>query len=113
MNELDADVVVVVEGPDRTEELQLLFDDLVAGEWQAHIQKTKGSQQNIGIAIRTDTRKLGLSDMQTFDEFTLDVEDDSIPEIYTFERRPLYIELSDLRNCRFRIVGLHLKSKAI
>jgi hypothetical protein len=34
LNELAADVMVVVEGPNRTKELQLFFEEDVEGEWR-------------------------------------------------------------------------------
>jgi hypothetical protein len=45
LNELEPDIVVVVEGPNRTGELQLFFDQDVEGVWQSYIQPSKGQAQ--------------------------------------------------------------------
>jgi hypothetical protein len=46
------DVVVVVECPNRPEELQLFFDVFVEGEWKTGVQVTKGMSQCVGVAAR-------------------------------------------------------------
>lgn len=121
LNELDADIVVVIEGPNRTEELQLFFDTDVHGKWKTHVQKTKGQTQNIGIAVRTDTGKINEPPMEPFNaaeiaafaQFTIDVDEDGIAENYRFERLPLYTKVLLSSGKEFRILGLHLKSKGI
>jgi hypothetical protein len=57
LDELAADVVVVVEGPNRTGELQLFFEEDVEGDWQTWVQPSKGSAQCVGVAVRTDHNK--------------------------------------------------------
>jgi endonuclease/exonuclease/phosphatase family metal-dependent hydrolase len=77
--------------------------------------------QCIGIAIRTDTGKLAADALQTFDtlqidafkEWSMDLEDDGITEVYKFERSPLYAEIKTTDNKVFRVLGLHLKSKLV
>lgn len=122
LNEINTDIVIIVEGPNRTKELQLFFDTDVHGQWSTYIQTTKGSTQCIGIAIRTDTNKFdpnnpiknfNTQNEDRFGEFRLDNENDGITEIYKFERRPLYSEIKLLNGEKFRILGLHLKSKGI
>ena len=122
IDEISPAVVIVVEGPNRTKELQLFFDTDVEGNWQTYIQTTKGSSQCIGIAVRMDMdifdQEKPLKTFNTeidpvFDDFKLDNEDDGIIEIYKYERRPLYAELKLKNGERVRILGLHLKSKGI
>ncbi len=121
LNELEADIVVVIEGPNRTEELQLFFDTDVDGEWMTYVQATKGQTQNIGIAARMDTRKFQHPPIEpidtvvvpAFDYFLIDVDDDGVEERYKFERRPLYTGVLLGTGSEFRILGLHLKSKGI
>jgi len=122
LSEIDSDVIVVIEGPNRTKELQAFFDTDVNGSWSTHIQTTKGSTQCIGIAIRTDTNKFdpaepvknfNTQNEERFGEFHLDNERDGITEIYKFERRPLYSEITLASGKKFRVLGLHLKSKGI
>nr|NNF99006.1 hypothetical protein [Desulfobacteraceae bacterium] len=121
INELQPDVVLVVEGPNRTGELQLFFDTDVNGDWQTHVQYTKGQTQNNGIAVRTDTGKFDAvpitvfdtNDMPVFDAFTIDTDDDLIIETHKYERKPLYAELHPRPGDLFRLMGLHLKSKGI
>lgn len=122
INEIQADVVVVVEGPNRTKELQLFFDTDVEGEWKTFIQTTKGSSQCLGIAVRVDLDKFDdenpvknfdTANDSTFDRFEMDNEKDDIIEIYKYERKPVYAELKLKNGERFRVLGIHLKSKGI
>ncbi len=122
IDELQAEIIVIIEGPNRTKELQLFFDEDVTGTWSTYIQATKGSTQCIGIAIRLDTDKFDdqnpITNYNTvnnsvFDDFQLDNENDGIIEIYKYERKPLYSEVKLKNGERFRILGLHLKSKGI
>lgn len=122
IDEIEAEVVVVVEGPNKTKELQLFFDSDVTGTWKTYIQHTKGSSQCIGIAVRTDTgtidsnnpfKAFDTANDPLFDRFELDNEQDQITEIYKFERRPLYAEVNLTNGEKFRVLGLHLKSKGI
>ncbi|MEM7709916.1 MAG: hypothetical protein AAF264_04045 [Pseudomonadota bacterium] len=135
---LDTDLVVVVEGPNRTEELQLLFDDLAPGTWTCFVQRSQSpngphrsdvfsSAQCVGLALRTDRGIWGDDPMRVFDAmdpasgavhnasepFFHDTGADKVPEWYRFERRPAYAELTLADGARFRVMGLHLKSKGI
>ena len=38
---------------------------------------------------------------------------DDVRELYRFERRPLYVQVNLAGGKHFRVLGLHLKSKAI
>ena len=122
INDLQPDVVVVVEGPNRENELQLFFDTDVTGDWLVKLQPTSGSAQCIGCAIRTDTSKFHTTTpirffdtqtLPTFQPFELPNENDGIIEKYKFERYPLYVELQTATGQVFRVLGLHLKSKGI
>ncbi|MCP4203766.1 MAG: hypothetical protein GY769_17750 [bacterium] len=130
LNELNVDVVTIVEGPNKTDELQLFFDTDVAGNWTCDVQPTKGSSQIIGIAVRTDGNKFDDPPLERFHvgagqggeagrlstatlPFLLDSDDDEIKEQFHFERLPLYAEVKVAGGKRFRVMGLHLKSKGI
>lgn len=121
LEELDVDVVVVVEGPNRSGELQLFFDEDMPGTWQTWVQPTKGQSQLIGVAVRTDQGKFAPEPLQTFDTndqavfapFPLDIDEDGITEQYKFERKPLYVAIRLADGTAFRIAGLHLKSKGV
>jgi endonuclease/exonuclease/phosphatase family metal-dependent hydrolase len=124
INEIAPDIVVVVEGPNRSAELQLFFDSDVAGKWKCDTQYSKGQAQNIGVATRTDLLKFNDPPYKQFDtnnpefektfgEFRVDTDDDEVDEVYHFERRPLYVEINPKEGKSFRVVGLHLKSKGI
>jgi endonuclease/exonuclease/phosphatase family metal-dependent hydrolase len=130
LNELGLDVLVVVEGPNKTDELQLFFDDDVTGTWRCEVQPTKGASQIVGLAVRTDTNKFENPPFERFHvgegqggeaerlsnatvPFLLDTDDDEIQEQHKFERLPLYAEIRITGGKRFRVVGLHLKSKGI
>lgn len=122
IEDINPDVVIVVEGPNKTIELQRFFDADVTGNWKANIQISKGSSQCIGIALRTDTNKFDLInpiqfyDSQTvaaFNPFDLENEEIGVVEKYKFERYPAYAEIKTADQKTFRILGLHLKSKGI
>src|SRR5215213_884925 len=121
LDELAPDIVIVVEGPSRSGELQLFFDEDVQGEWKAEVQASKGQSQNIGVAARVDQGKFedppfehfDTSRMEAFGSFLTDIDDDGIEEQYRFERRPLYVDVKPAGGESFRILGLHLKSKGI
>ena len=57
IDEMDLDVLVIVEGPNKAEELQLFFDTDVTGTWECDVQPSKGSSQLVGIAIKTSSGK--------------------------------------------------------
>jgi endonuclease/exonuclease/phosphatase family metal-dependent hydrolase len=136
--DLDLDALVVVEGPSRGEELQLLFDDLAPGEWRTFVQISRtrshpvgthvfASQQNVGVALRTDRGAFADPPLAVFDAmdpgsglihdisepFHYDIGADKVPEWFRFERRPLYVEITMADGASFRVLGLHLKSKAL
>ncbi len=130
INEMNLDVLVVVEGPNKAEELQLFFDSDVEGDWHCEVQPTKGSSQIVGIAVRTDTGKLSNDPINRFhigegqggegerlsnatQKFLLDTDDDDIKEQHRFGRLPLYVEINTVDAKKFRVLGLHLKSKGI
>ncbi|OPY55201.1 MAG: Endonuclease/Exonuclease/phosphatase family protein [Methanosaeta sp. PtaU1.Bin112] len=121
LRELDPDLVVIVEGPSRQEELQLFFDNIGQGKWIADLQPSPGQTQNIGIAVRVDTGKFknpALQRIETkddfrFNPFLLDTDNDEIKEQHRFERRPLYVEIIPEHGAPFRVLGLHLKSKGL
>jgi endonuclease/exonuclease/phosphatase family metal-dependent hydrolase len=121
IKELNPDILLVVEGPNVTAEWQLFLDTDLPGKWKGHIQNSPGMTQCIGIATRTDTGNLGIDALQTFDtlqidafkEWSMDLEDDGITEVYKFERSPLYAEIKTPDNKIFRLLGLHLKSKLV
>ncbi|MGH6624432.1 MAG: endonuclease/exonuclease/phosphatase family protein [Burkholderiaceae bacterium] len=121
LTELAPDVLVIVEGPSETAELQLFFDDWQPGVWQCHLQKTRSSTQNVGIAVRAASglfAPTALTPFNTgatgvFDDFIVDVDDDGVDESYRFERRPLHAQVNLADGSGFRVLGVHLKSKAI
>ena len=48
---------MVVEGPNRTKELQLFFHEDVEGQWLARVQASKGMAQCVGVEVRIDEGK--------------------------------------------------------
>ena len=138
---LDADCVVVVEGPHSQEELEIFFDEVAEGEWTVFLQESRSpngpattqvstSLQNVGVALRTDRGKFADEPLTIFDAmepdgpdaellaeasgpFWHDTGEDKIPEWYRFFRRPAYVEIRLENDARFRVLGLHLKSKGI
>jgi hypothetical protein len=119
LDDLGPDVVLVVEGPNRAGELQLFFDEDVEGEWRTWLQPSKGSSQCIGVAVRVDRDGFEVTALEGFDTEGLEAfgaflsDDDGIDENYAFERKPLYVQINPKNGDRFRVLGLHLKSKGI
>ena len=130
INEMDLDIIVVVEGPNKADELQLFFDEDVTGDWVCEVQPTKGSSQIVGVAVRTDTGKFDDPAIERFHvgegqggeaaqlssatvPFLIDTDDDEIQEQHKFERLPLYAQVNIVDGKAFRLLGLHLKSKGI
>lgn len=94
LDELAADVVVV-EGPNRTKELQLFFDEDVEGEWLAGVQVSKGVAQCVGVAVCADEGRFENPPFEQFDTSKLELfsgflaePDNGIDDQYGFERRP-------------------------
>ncbi len=120
IGELAPDVLVVIEGPSDPAELQLFFDDWQPGAWKTHLQKTSGSQQNVGIAVKFGPQfdadpltPFDTAQERAFDDFTVDIDDDGVEERYRFERRPVHVQVNLAGGKSFRVLGLHLKSKGI
>lgn len=130
LNEIDVDVLVVVEGPNKATELQLFFDTDVNGTWACDVQPTKGGSQIIGLAVRTDKGHFAPDPFTRFHidegqggeserlsnattDFVIDTDDDDIRELHRFERKPLYAQIEVADGKKFRVLGLHLKSKGI
>ncbi len=127
INEMDLQALVVVEGPNRVEELQLFFNrDEINGDWKCAVQQS--GAQSVGLAVRTDTGAFqdppfsqfdsSLADQapllkEITDPFLVDTDRDDLDELHKFERRPLYTEVHLANGKSFRILGVHLKSKGV
>ena len=124
---MDLQALVVVEGPNRVEELQLYFDrPEITGDWTCAVQQS--GAQSVGLVVRTDTGVFQNSPFTQFDSsladqalllkevtdpFPMDTDKDDLDELHKFERRPLYTEVHLGNRKSFRILGVHLKSKGI
>jgi hypothetical protein len=121
IREVAPDIVVVVEGPNRNEELDLFFRTDVGPEWRTFLQPTSGSAQCLGAAINTATGKFDVAATArrdsaanaAFGEFLWDTDADGVDEHYRYERLPVDLDVVLTGGKRLRILGLHLKSKAI
>lgn len=136
--DLDADMIVINEGPNKTSELQLLFDELAPGDWVTYVQKSTSkngpdredtwtSSQCNGLAVRIDRGKFADNPATFFDAmdetagrifsssepFFMDIGQDKVPEWFRFERRPVYAEITLANGAMFRVLGVHMKSKGI
>ncbi|NJB35873.1 endonuclease/exonuclease/phosphatase family protein [Croceivirga sp. JEA036] len=126
INDIDADIWVLVEGPNQKEELQLFFDSDIQGDWQCEVQSS--GAQSIGIAIKTDNNLFAANPITwhdllndplaqplraATDDFFMDTDNDGLKEQHKFERRPLYATIHTANQKAFRVVGVHLKSKGI
>ena len=126
VNEVSADIWVLVEGPNQTEELQYFFDTSVNGAWYCAVQSS--GAQSIGIAVRADSNLLAENpltwhnlktaeyasklDIAT-NEFRMDTDNDAVMEVHKFERKPLYASVKTKNDKTLNIIAVHLKSKGI
>jgi endonuclease/exonuclease/phosphatase family metal-dependent hydrolase len=121
IKEIAPDLIIVVEGPSRPEELALFFQSDVGPAWRTFLQPTPRSSQNIGAALNaaggkfdlSATRLLDSATNRAFEPFLVDTDDDTVKEQYHYERLPLDLEVALANGRRLRILGLHLKSKGI
>lgn len=127
INEVDSDIWVITEGPNRVEELQLFFDDpLINGTWHCAVQSS--GAQSLGIAVKQDNNLFDNTPLDWFDlnssaeadqlkratnDFPMDTDGDGLDEIHKYERKPIYAQVNGLGGKSFRIIGVHLKSKGI
>lgn len=136
--DLDPDILLIVEGPDRTEDMEILMAAISDAEWTVHIQRSRfpsapdNSRQNtstqcVGIALRTDRGIFADTPMTTTDvedpasglihtatePFFLDLGADKVPEWFRYERRPLWVTVHPAQGSDFNVMGLHLKSKGV
>lgn len=136
--DLDPDILLIVEGPDRTEDMKVLMAELSDAEWAVSMQRTRyllspegtrrqTSTQCVGIALRTDRGVFADPPMTVADvedpaaglihdatePFFLDLGQDKIPEWFRYERRPLWATIHPAEGADFNILGLHLKSKGV
>ncbi len=136
--DLDPDILLIVEGPDRTEDMEILMASISDAEWAIYIQRSRfpsapdNSRQNtstqcVGIALRTDRGVFANTPMTIMDSedpaaglihtatepFFLDLGADKVPEWFRYERRPLWVTIHPAQGSDFNIMGLHLKSKGI
>lgn len=127
INDINADVWVLVEGPNQTEELQLFFDQLeLNGKWKCVVQPS--GAQSIGLAVRTDKNLFAQKPFHWYNieedagaellknatkEFKMDTDGDGLDEVHKYERKPLYASIFLANGKEFRVLGLHLKSKGI
>ena len=122
INEINPEVIIIAEGPNKTEELQTFFDEYITGTWKTFIQPSEESSQCMGVAIRIDTYKFEpnneiiflesqtISALTTYDSQN---PDNGIIEKYKFERFPVYVEIRLLGNKKIRILGIHLNGKGV
>lgn len=135
ISDLDPDIVVVLEAPNRSEALKLFFDRLGIGDWVCQVQRTrfelypggpeKDARRCVGLAIRTDTSRFSVDPVTVFDAddpssgavhsatqpFFMERGSDLATEWFRFQTRPLYAEFRPHAGEPFRLLGVHLKSR--
>ena len=133
--DIDPDIIVLLEGPGRSEALKLFFDLLGHGEWACYAQRSryvhlpggavKETSRCVGLAVRTDTSRFATEPVAFFDaedqasgvfhrateSFFAEWTRNSTTEWFRFETRPLYAEVRPVAGTPFRILGVHLKSR--
>ena len=136
--DLDPDILLIVEGPDKTEDMEVLMAAISDGHWAIHIQSSRfpsgpdnprqnTSTQCVGIALRIDRGTFAdvpmtVTDLQdpaaglihaATEPFFLDIGADKVPEWFRYERRPLWVTVHPIQGSDFNVMGLHLKSKGV
>lgn len=135
MSDLEPDIVVLLEGPRRSDALASFFQRLGHGEWECHVQRSaferypggpvREAQRCVGLAVRTDTSRFAADPVTLFDAdnpasgivheatqpFFAEGSRDLATEWYRFQTRPLYAEIRPNVGDPFRILGVHLKSR--
>ncbi|NNE76476.1 MAG: hypothetical protein HKN31_05320 [Pricia sp.] len=125
INDVNSDIWVIVEGPNQVAELQLFFDQPeVHGDWDCAVQPS--GAQSLGLAVRKDPNKFENNSFDWYDvmaspkasalklatdPFQMDTDDDALKEYHKFERRPIYASINLANGKKFRVMGVHLKSK--
>lgn len=133
--DLDPDLILVLEGPNRSQALQHFFDVLGHGEWTCRVQRSRyihlpnermrEARRCIGLAVRTDTGRLAPDPVAFFDaedpgsgiihdatqSFFAESTRDFTTEWFRFETRPIYAEIHPHSGAPFRVLGIHLKSR--
>ncbi|KGJ02844.1 hypothetical protein SAMN04487972_12722 [Paracoccus halophilus] len=138
LTDLDPDILLIIEGPDRTADMEILMASISEVRWFTHIQRSRfpsspdnprlsTSTQCVGIAVRTDRgtfadTHLTINDVEdpaaglvhrATEPFFLDRGADRVPEWFRYERRPLWVTVHPAEGSDFNIMGVHLKSKGI
>lgn len=135
--DLDPDIVIVLEGPNRAETLEYFFNQMGFGEWKCRVQESRytdfpggpqvDSSRCIGLAVRTDTGRLADEPIVFFNAddpesaafhdvtqpFFSDRSQGLGTEWFRFETLPLYAEIVPSAGAAFRILAIHLKSKGV
>lgn len=136
--DLDPDILIVVEGPDRTTDLEILMASLSDADWAVYVQRSRypsgpdnprqnTSTQCVGVALRTDRgvfadTPMTISDVEdpaaglihtATEPFFHDLGADKVPEWFRYERRPLWVTIHPSDGSDFNVMGLHLKSKGV
>jgi hypothetical protein len=133
--DLDPDIILVLEGPNRSEALAHFFNLLGHGEWTCHVQQSRyarvpdgpieEARRCIGLAVRTDTSRFSSDPLVVYDaedpaagliyeatrSFFAERGSDVAPEWLQFETRPLYAEIRPQGAAAFRLLGVHIKSR--
>jgi len=128
---LDADAVLIIEAPDdngRRTTVRALENFAAAMELRARravVGFANNTQQEIALLYDPDvlsarhdpqgapTGKKGSSDAPRFDSvFRWDIDVDAESERITFSKPPLELAMKTAGGARFRMIGVHTKSKA-
>ena len=128
---MDADAVLVVEAPDQNKrrttcgQLETFAAKFGLRTRKAVMGFASETEQEIALLYDPDkltavhdpvgapTGKKGAEDAPRFDGvFRLDLDTDATPETITFSKPPLELAVTTAAGFRFRLIGVHAKSKA-
>ncbi|WP_456390369.1 endonuclease/exonuclease/phosphatase family protein [Profundibacter sp.] len=131
LSAMDADAVMVIEAPDSSrrrngvEALEGFAEHFGLRTRKALLGFQNTTQQEISllydpdvVTVRHDpkgeeTGKKGSHDAPRFDGvFRRDLDVDAAPELITFSKPPLEVELQTRAGALLRLIGVHIKSKA-
>ncbi len=128
---MDADAVMIIEAPDENgkrstvKALENFAQAMGLRTNKAVVGFENATQQEIALLYDPNkmtalhdplgdiTGKKGSSDAPRFDGvFRLDLDVDAAPELITFSKPPLELEVETVTGTRLRMIGVHAKSKA-
>lgn len=118
IQQMDADVVAIQEGPSRIEEMQLFVDIALGGAYDIHGPSGSG-QQKLYVLVRQNggVAQVGYppppEQIDLGEAWRVDIDGDMWLDPYEFTRDPLTLDITSASERTVRLINLHTKSKYV